>query len=267
MLQYVIEMLLGRGRKNFIMGGAAVFVFLIALVVGGVALLGGEEEVEEVVPVLYEESEILMRVQETVEAMGPTPMPTPTPDVAATLQAEMEYNRRQVARIVHLNPLDSDEVRNPYLEVKEIEYLSGMGPLLWNYVQVWMHVRQVLSLDTEEWSLGVLEYHLGVAELILEATPDVSYPRSGEVGEVVRAYVERLVEGTYGIERGVVKLGDALDIMSMVESGVGLDLEFAEREALRKISREVTEELAVFDDAMGKYGCSICGELFRVRPE
>ena len=265
-MKYLIEKLSGSGRKNVLIGAASVFVILIAFVVGVATLLGGDE-VEEVVLVLYEEDEILLRVQQTIEAMGPTPTPMPTPDVAATLQAEMEYNRRQVARIVQLNPLDSDKVRNPYLEVKEIEYLSGMGPLLWNYVQVWMHVRQVLSMDVSEWSLGLLEYHLGVAGGILDATPEVGYPRSGEVGEVVRAYVERLVEGTYGIERAVVRLDEGLEILSKVESGLGMDLEFEDREALVKIARDVTEDLVVFDDSMSKYGCSICGELFRVRPE
>lgn len=266
-MEFLIEKLSGSGRNNIIIGAVAVVVILIAVVIGGTVLLGRGDGEEELPPVLYEESEILLRVQQTVEALGPTPTPTPTPDVAATLQAELEYNRRQVSRIVQLSPLDSKEVKNPYLEVREIEYLSGMGPVLWNYVQVWMHMRQVLSVDISEWSLGLLEYHLGVSSGILDATPSVEHPGSGDVGEVVRAYIARLVEGTYGVERGVVRLEHALDILSRVESGVGMDLEFVDREELGQIARDVRVDLAVFDDSMSKYGCSICGELFRVRPE
>ena len=115
-----LERLAEVDRKKLLVYAGIAVVFLL-LVVGSCRLVGGEKEpsVEEVAvePVMVEESEVERRVAATVEAMEPeaTATPEPTPDVAATLQADMEANREKSGRVLMMNPLDSDELRNPYL--------------------------------------------------------------------------------------------------------------------------------------------------------
>ena len=203
-------------------------------------------------------------VAATIEAM-PTPTPLPTPDIAATLQVEMELNRGRVGPVVVLNPLDLELDREPYLTPAELRYFRELGPRLWDYTQVWFHLKRVLSVDIAGWDLAVLQHDLGSAQVILESAPprmrlesrSRSRSRDDDIDPVVQAYAESIEAGMTGVREAVARLSDAEVILSGGEVG------HEEREELLRISRDVEGFMSGFDDAMSAYGCSVCGELFR----
>jgi hypothetical protein len=221
-------------------------------------------------PVMLEESVVAERVAATVEAMGPreTPVPTPTPDIAATLQAELNANRSESDRILKLDPLSSGEPRNPYLTQRELERLAGMGPALWSHTKAWLHVREVLSLGVGDWSSRFLGYHVFQAESYVSDFAEARGRRgrgSDDVGKVVAAYALSLEEGMQSVRSSVASLRRAAAILERSESGAMVDLPFEEREQIARLAREAEEQLVDFDNAMSQYGCSVCGELFRLR--
>ena len=126
---------------------------------------------------------VAQAVQATMEAI-PTPTPAPTPNIAATLQAEMALNREMVRPVLMLNPLDLELDRDPYLTSDELRYFRELGPRLWTYTRVWLHLQEVLSVDIAEWDFSVLEHDLGRAQALLESAPD--RPEFGRGGEVSR---------------------------------------------------------------------------------
>ena len=170
-------------------------------------------------------------------------------------------NREEVAPVLQLNPLDLEVDRDSYLSPEELKYFRELGPRLWTYTRIWIHIQRVLSVDVAEWSYPVLQYDLKVAQALLESAPE--RPELGgrsrstvEIDPVVRAYSERIESGLTGVREAVVRLSDAEPILAET---VGHD----EREELIRIIRDVELRLAEFDDAMAAYGCSVCGELFR----
>ena len=203
---------------------------------------------------------VAQAVQATMEAI-PTPTPAPTPNIAATLQAEMALNRKMVSPVLMLNPLDLKLDRDPYLTSNELRYFRELGPRLWAYTRVWLHLQEVLSVDIAEWDFGVLEHDLGRAQALLESAPDrPQFERGGRgqppVDPLVRAYSDSIETGMTGVREAVARLSDAEDVLA---GPVG----HSERDELLRIAREVQDLLADFDSAMSAYGCSVCGELFR----
>jgi hypothetical protein len=202
---------------------------------------------------------VAQAVQATMEAI-PTPTPAPTPNIAATLQAEMALNRKMVSPVLMLNPLDLKLDRDPYLTSNELRYFRELGPRLWAYTRVWLHLQEVLSVDIAEWDFGVLEHDLGRAQALLESAPDrPQFERGGRgqpVDRLVRAYSDSIETGMTGVREAVARLSDAEDVLA---GPVG----HSERDELLRIAREVQDLLADFDSAMSAYGCSVCGELFR----
>ena len=204
---------------------------------------------------------IALRVAETIEAMAtpvPPPTPTPTPDIAATLQAELDRNRALAPPVVLLNPLDLETDRDPYLTPAELDYFRKLGPRLWVYTQVWLHVQKILSVDSSEWDSDVLGYDVEVARDLLSSAPErPMLSSSGDVDPLVRAYADSVESGMAGVREAVSRLSEAVEILAGGEVG------HPEREELLRASRGVEGHLAVFDEAMSAYGCSVCGELFR----
>ena len=198
-------------------------------------------------------------VAATIEAI-PTPTPLPTPDVAATLQAELALNRDRVKPVLMLNPLDLETYRDPYLTPNELGYFRELGPRLWAYTRVWLHLQEVLSVDIAEWDSSTLQHDLGSAQSLLESAPERPTFRKVRGGKpidpLVRAYADSIETGMTSVRRAVARLSDAEDILA---GPVG----HPERDELLRITRDVEELLAGFDDAMSVYGCSVCGELFR----
>ena len=263
-----LERLAEVDRKKLLVYAGIAVVFLL-LVVGSCRLVGGEKEpsVEEVVvePVMVEESEVERRVAATVEAMEPeaTATPEPTPDVAATLQADMEANREKSGRVLMMNPLDSDELRNPYLSAVEVAYLSNLGEGLWAHTKVWFLMRELLATDPLEWNHLDVEYRLAEASEYLSDEEDFRPGRSSSVGEVVKAYIDEVDRGMEGLRQKVDVLKNASQLLAGVDSGLARDLDLDDREKLAVLVRELEEGMEDFDRVMGRYGCSVCGELFR----
>ena len=204
---------------------------------------------------------VAQAVQATMEAI-PTPTPAPTPNIAATLQADLELNRERVRPVLMLNPLDLDLDRDPYLTSNELRYFRELGPRLWTYTRVWLHLQEVLSVDIAEWDFGVLEHDLGRAQALLESAPDrPQFERGGRgqppVDRLVRAYSDSIETGMTGVREAVARLSDAEGVLAAGPVG------HSERDELLRIARDVEDLLADFDDAMSAYGCSVCGELFR----
>jgi hypothetical protein len=204
---------------------------------------------------------IALMVAATVEAMAtpvPPPTPTPTPDIAATLQAELARNRELAPPVVLLNPLDLETDRDPYLTPGELDYFWKLGPRLWVYTQVWLHVQKVLSVDSSEWNSDLLGYDVEVARELLGSAPErPMLSSSGDVDPLVQAYADSVESGMARVGEAVSRLSEAVEILAGEEVG------HPEREELLRASRDVEGLLAGFDEAMSAYSCSVCGELFR----
>ena len=240
---------------------AALLPIILAVVVMFVFFSGEEEVPEEdlVAEPMIPESEVDVRVAATIEAI-PTPEPTSTPDVAATVAAERATNRVEVAPELRMSELEvRSGVLSPYLTGEERRYLAESGERIWHYVKIWVHLREVVSADVIDWELSKMEYQIAAAQLLLETSPEPDRDRSDGIGDVVRDYVESLEEGTAGVRSAVSRLADA-EVLFTESGGVALE---SHSDALQ-IVRDVEEHLADFEEAMSRYGCSICGELFRV---
>ncbi len=215
------------------------------------------EEVDALGTPIPQATLIAQAVEATIAAM-PTPTPEPTPDIAATLQADLAASRREVAPVIAMNPLDLESERDPYLTPSELDYFRSMGPRLWAYVRVWLHVKRIISVDVSSWNYESLAYDLDSAQAFLESAPArPSFPGGQQVDPLVREYADTLETGLTGVREAVVRLSEAREIL---EAG---SLGHEEREELDRIVRDVERHLARFDDAMSSYGCSVCGELFR----
>ncbi len=75
--------------------------------------------------------------------------------------------------LIAMNPLDLESERDPYLTPAELDYFRSMGPHLWAYVRVWLHVKRIISVDVSSWQLASLSYDLDLAQ---------AFPESGLTG-------------------------------------------------------------------------------------
>ena len=244
-------------------------LWLVTSVMGGDEPTGGAEDWMQPLPeelgpdgqpVIPLAELVAQAVQATMEAI-PTPTPAPTPNIAATLQAELALNRERVRPVLMLNPLDLELDRDPYLTSSELRYFRELGPRLWTYTRVWLHLQVVLSVDIAEWDFSVLEHDLGRAQALLESAPDrPQFERASRGGPpidpLVRAYADSIETGMTGVREAVARLSDAEDVLAGPVGHSG-------RDELLRIARDVENLLADFDDSMAAYGCSVCGELFR----
>ena len=246
-------------------------LWLVTSVMGGDEPTGGAEDWMQPLPgelgpdgqpIVPLDTLVAQAVQATIEAIPtPTPTPAPTPNIAATLQAELALNRERVRPVLMLNPLDLELDRDPYLTSNELRYFRELGPRLWTYTRVWLHLQVVLSVDIAEWDFSVLEHDLGRAQALLESAPDRPQFERGSRGgppidPLVRAYADSIETGMTGVREAVARLSDAEDVLAGPVGHSG-------RDELLRIARDVENLLADFDDAMSAYGCSVCGELFR----
>ncbi len=248
--------------------GLAVAGIVPLLLIGGAVVLfsGGGDEEPELSPedaallqeAMFSESEVDIRVAATIEAI-PTPEPTPTPDIAATVAAERATSRGEVAPEIRMSQLEArGGVLNPYLTADERRYLVDVGKRVWYYVKVWVHLREVTGVDISGWDAGDFQYQLSEAQLVLEAAPQLPQGDS-DISDVVRDYVRELDDGMKEVREAVVRLSDAEPLFA--ESG---EIPHGNYEDVQKILRDVGNHLEKFDAAMSRYGCSICGELFRL---
>ena len=248
-------------------GLAVAGIVPVLLIAGGLFLFsgGGDEEPEPspeeaalLQVAMLPESEVDVRVAATIEAI-PTPEPTSTPDIAATVAAERATNRDEVAPEIRMSQLEArGGVLNPYLTSEERRYLVDVGERVWYYVKVWVHLREVSDVYISGWDAGDFQYQLAEAQLVLEAAPQLPQG-SNDLSDVVRDYVRELDDGMREVREAVVRLSDAEPLFA--ESGEVPRGNYAD---VQEILRDVENHLDEFDAAMGRYGCSICGELFRL---
>ena len=267
-MKEMLENLADMDRKRILLfAGVGVGLFVVVLL--GLRMVGGggdEPGVEDdYEPLMLEEGEVERRVEATIAAREPeaTATPVPTPDIAATLQADMEANREKLGRVLVVNPLDSQEVRNPYLNPSELAYLENLGRGLWEHTKAWFLLRELVGKDSLDWSHVDLEYRLAEVEGFIGESEDFRSGGSDAVGDVVDAYIDNVYEGVRGVRDSARALERAARLLGGVESGVARDLGLEQREELQGLAREIEEGLGVFDEAMSEYGCSVCGELFR----
>ena len=226
----------------------------------------------EPLPVMLEESVVEERVAATMAALAPTPTPTALPDLAATLQAELVANREKLGRVLVLSPLDSEEVRNPYLNPSELEYMTELGGRIWAYTKVWLHLSNLLSVDVVDWTLEDVEPKLLEIRSIIESAPRRRTAVPADVGSIVLTYEKSIYEGIIGVneaykdvENGTGVLRDARKRAKRSGSVDDETLTLEERQNLIQAVRDAERSLEKFDRAMSAYGCSVCGELFRHR--
>ena len=181
-----------------------------------------------------------------------------TPDIGATLAAELAMNRPQPAFV--LNPLDFQDVRTPHLTEDELNYFRDIGGHIWVYTKIWFRIQDALEIGSSNWTLVMLSEDFSWIEELLMSVPQRPRPEPGAIGEVVEAYVDSLEVGMDGIDDSVSRLNDAREIL---DEAIVVGLE--ERDELARISRDIERLSGDFDDVMSSYGCSICGELFRYR--
>ena len=204
-----------------------------------------------------DESVIEERVAATLAAM-PTPEPTVTPDIGATLAAELAQNRPE--RSLVLNPLDFQDVRTPHLTEDELEYFRAVGRHIWVYTRVWFRIQETLAVGSSDWTVMMLSEDVEWSRELLASLPKQPGRESGAIGEVVEAYLESLELGMDGVDDSISRLEDAEKLLDEA-----LVIGLTEREQLARIARDIERLSGDFDDVMSSYGCSICGELFRYR--
>ena len=264
------EKLQGVDRKVL----AGVGLIALVIVFAGIwffASSGGEEEAAEEAfnPVQYDEFgnvvsvegfvdqfEVGNMVEATIAAMEPTPTLTPTPDIAATLVADMALQRP--GRAVVVNPLSDEGLRNPFLTPADMEMLEGVGRKVWHFTKVWLRLTNFLGLEVRFWTVEGLKRETGWATGMFGSAPDVPRPDLREVNPVVVAYSESLQDGFLAVEESVRQLEAALKFLDEAD-----EVGHVERLMLSQFAEEASRALRGFDDAVGSYGCSICGELVR----
>ena len=243
-------------------------------------------------------TDVAAAVQATIAAMSPTETPVPTPDIAATLQAELAASRQSSGPLLGEDPLRQGFGRNPYLNPVEYEYFQRMGPEVWRYVRVWLYISEVLRYETDMWSAELLDHNLRpVRPLLLGnlASGNV-IPQQGS-NEVVRSYAEEMNRGFSEVRSAALQLEAALGYLHekrdefyeefernvqqrvaqqdpAAENPLTVD-SFARPEFKPSVEdrgrlviyrRDIERHLENFHTVMSAYGCSVCGELFRADP-
>ena len=271
-----------RPRKQVAIVGIGVIVAFMVVIVG-VQQLGsngdgadGEDaglagplpgEVGYVDMVLVENL-VVEQVSATVAAMEPTATPEPTPDIAATVQARLNLGREGMSPSLSEPVLGRGDVRNPYLRKVDIQHLEELGEELWRAVVVYLRLAEVSGLDFNDLSWTFVEDRVEVVDGIfsegvsewLDETPD----EEDGLDPAVKEYAESVWDGMDGIKEAGLSLRGIHDLFR--ESGVEYVVEMSteDRAAVQSLYLSIGGRLRVFDEVMSRYGCSVCGELFRV---
>lgn len=208
------------------------------------------------------------RVKATVEAMNPDPEPTevPTPDVAATLAAEVAASRGGGGRMGRqVNPLDAGGVRNPYLTERDINFIAAMGEDLWVATQLYLRLSEVAARDYTRLTASHLRERQAFIDGLLAGLPDYDHRdlSSSGLNELVVNFVGFVDGGIRQVERAVGELRGLIGVFDEAGAETVADLNSVQRDLLRQRYLLLNELLLDFYKVMSSYGCSACGELFR----
>lgn len=242
---------------------------LIGVVFGIMSVLGGEgggDDLAVAFPTLTVEES----VNQTVEALRPTETPVPTPDVRKTIAAELAATRAARESVVPHNPLGPSRVNEGYALTKEdIEYLEHMGQVVWRAFLAYYELKTVVEDAPSEWASGTHRYSLDLAtQMLKEARErDESVELGAEdVADRVRQYARHLRESVNRLKQIVVQLEAATSLVRGSERGWE-SLSDPDRREVEEVYWSSKDALDEFSSDMAQYGCSICGELFRVDRE
>ena len=210
-------------------------------------------------------TQVAEQVAATVVAMAPTPTIVPTPDIPATVQAQILGNRGGSRPVVVVNPLDTSGVRNPYLTQEDHDFLESLGEDLWIATLLYLRVTEIANSDFVELSLPEIQQRLIYIDDLLAGLMDLAPRRAptGNVSPVVKTYGQLIEGGIVAVQKSVGEFRKALVLFE--DSGVETvsELGGVERERLKFHYLQANEYLLDFYAVMSSYGCSICGELFR----
>ena len=221
-------------------------------------------------------------VAATIAAMSPTATPAPTPDIAATLQAELAANRADAGPLLGGDALSQGFGRNPYLNPVEFDYFQSLGD------QMWVLLSDVLLYETDQWSVDLLALSTEKIRRVLvgEIERGRSIPGEGS-NAVVQQYAEQLEQGFADLRDAALQLEAAQTYLTEKEReyeedfkekarAAGADpdqlpvppyvLTGEDRGRLATYRRDINAGLESYHQAMSRYGCSVCGELFRQPP-
>ena len=211
---------------------------------------------------------VAQQVEATVAALNPEPTPTeePTPDVAATLAAEVAASRGGEGwNGGSVNPLDAGGVLNPYLTERDRLYLAAMGEDLWVATQLYMRVTEVATLDYHQLEAPYIRERLSFIDGLLSALPDTgagSLSSSG-LNELVVSFVDYVDGGMASVRDGVRNLRAILSVFDAAGADTLDQLDGAQRAQVREHYLLIEGDMLGFYRIMSAYGCSACGELYR----
>ena len=209
------------------------------------------------------DEQVADQVAATIEALAPTATPEPTPDLAATLEADLGRNRGNVMPGFAVNPMDSTQSRAPYLNQRELDYLSGLGEDVWIAVQSYFVLQDVMSEDFGTLSLSFLQEKLVLVNALLAGLSRMSDTPPGNVNEVVASYVLFVQGGVSSIHSAAGDLRAAVAVVEGAEVDSFLELDQKALSDFRRSYLGIERGILDFYGVMASYGCSVCGELFR----
>lgn len=209
------------------------------------------------------DEQVAEQVAATMEAMAPTATPEPTPDLAATLEADLGRNRGSSAPAFAVNPLDSTQSRAPYLNQRELDYLSSLGEDVWIAVQSYFVLQDVMAEDFGTLSLSFLQEKLVLVNSLLAGLSRILQEPPRDMNEVVVGYVQFVQGGVSSIHGAAGDLRAAVAVVEGAEVDSFLELDQKALADFRRSYLGIERGILDFYGVMGSYGCSVCGELFR----
>lgn len=223
-------------------------------------------------------------VAATVAAMEPTSTPEPTADVAATVTARLGAEVRGSDELALSRVLDGSGYRDPVLRSAERALLERLGGVFWEGVLVYLALADVVKVDFTEVSWTLVEDNVKEIDYVLglkmeiddegeKVRPELEwsslekrdgYSGSGhDVDEVVAAYVERVWISLEGLREAGLELRSMNELFHDAGVEYVVEMSPSDREVLEALYLGIGYRLSEFDRMVSRYGCSICGELFR----
>lgn len=295
-----------RGQLLLMGGGVAgvlvVVVLLVATLTGGesegsgaggdgsgVSGVGGGVQGAGFESAMEYEMRVAEDVSATLAAMEPTATPEPTADVAATVTARLAGNLRGSDELALSRVLDGREYRNPVLRRPELAVIEDLGAAFWEGVLVYMALADVVSVEFHEVSWTLVENEVKIIDFVLGLKGEVDeegkeveaelewasledrerHSRSSDdLDPVVEAYVERVWDALEGLRSAGLDLRSMNELFHEARVEYVVEMTPEHREAVEALYLGIGFRLSEFDTLVSEYGCSICGELFRLeRPE
>lgn len=265
-------------------GGGAALVFVMILAV--VMLSGGEEEIDysaalgEVAVggsgVGLSETDVEERVMQTIAAQVPVDTPEPTADIPATLIAAELIARQTrepvlVAGSPGFSPTSgpSEFVPQYGFSVSDERFLAGMGLPVWYSTRIHLELESIFKLKPELFlntgdSRRVLEWMEYDVDRALRDISSLDSHRDA-LTPSVRSY-GNYIEEMVLLNRESVSLFRTMYQVSNDQEGLVYgDLTDKERSEIDTMYWDVKENIRDYSNGMQRYGCSVCGELYRGR--